>query len=174
MPGRLLEMRISKIMTVSLGDTMPSGMLVTVGADGAETISSDVLFSGKKVVLFGLPGAFTPTCSARHLPDFITKAPALKAKGIDIIACISVNDVFVMAAWAKAQSAADKVLMVADGSAVYSKALGLELDLTKRGMGIRCTRFCMLIEDGIVITLNIEENISEAITTGADHMLAQL
>ena len=161
-------------MTISVGDSMPSDMLVTVSPEGSKTINSDLLFAGKKVILFGLPGAFTPTCSAKHLPGYIERASEFEARGIDLLVCMSVNDAFVMAAWAKDQRNSRKILMIADGSAAYSKALGLEIDLSKRGMGIRCTRFSMLIEDGIVISLNVEENISEAIISGADYLLTQL
>jgi len=161
-------------MTIKVGDKVPEGTLMTMSADGPAPVSSDDLFAGKKVVLFGLPGAFTPTCSARHLPGYVDNAEALKAKGVDTIACMSVNDVFVMGAWGKDQNVGDKVTILADGSADYSKALGLELDLTARGMGVRSTRFSLLIDDGVVKAINIEENPGEATNSGAEHMLSQV
>ena len=133
-------------MTINVGDSIPFINLATMGAEGKEDLSTDDLFKGKKVVIFGLPGAFTPTCSAKHLPGFVEHADAIKAKGIDTIVCIAVNDAFVMAAWGKDQKVGDKVMMVADGSAHFAKAVGLELDLSDRGMGMRCKRFSMLIK----------------------------
>jgi peroxiredoxin len=159
-------------MTISVGDKVPEGTFMTMGADGPAPVTSSDLFDGKTVVLFGLPGAFTPTCSAQHLPGYIQNADALKGKGVDTIACMSVNDVFVMGAWGKDQSAGDAVTMLADGSADYAKAMGLELDLTGRGMGMRATRFSLLVEDGTVKAVNIEENPGEANASGADNMLA--
>ncbi len=161
-------------MTISVGDNMPEGTLVTMGADGPSPVSSDELFSGKKVVLFGLPGAFTPTCSVNHLPSYVENAAALKAKGVDTIACMSVNDPFVMAAWGKHQNVGDEVMMLADGSAGYTKALGLDLDLTARGMGVRATRFSLLVDDGKVSAVNIEENPGVMEVSGADTVLTQL
>jgi peroxiredoxin len=161
-------------MTISVGDKMPSGTVMTMGAEGPQPVSTDELFAGKKVVLFGLPGAFTPTCSAKHLPGYIENAGALKSKGVDTIACISVNDAFVMNAWGKDQGATDKVMMLADGSADYAKALGLELDLTARGMGVRCTRFSLLVDDGVVKQVNIEPAPGEAVASGAETMLGQV
>jgi peroxiredoxin len=161
-------------MTIKVGDKMPEGTLMTMTAEGPKPVSSSELFSGKKVVLFGLPGAFTPTCSAKHLPGYIEKAADLKAKGVDTIACMSVNDAFVMGAWGKDQGAGDTVMMLADGSADYAKAMGLELDLTARGMGMRATRFSLLVDDGVVKAINIEETPGEATMTGAENMLTQV
>jgi peroxiredoxin len=161
-------------MTISVGDKMPQGTLMTMGPDGPAPVSSSELFDGKTVVLFGLPGAFTPTCSAKHLPGYIDNAAALKAKGVDTIACMSVNDAFVMGAWGNDQNAGDAVSMLADGSADYTRALGLELDLSARGMGVRATRFSLLVEDGTVKAVNIEENPGEAAASGAEQMLASL
>ena len=161
-------------MTIKVGDSMPDGTLMTMTAEGPKPVSSAELFKGKKVVLFGLPGAFTPTCSAKHLPGFIQNAAALKAKGVDTIACMSVNDAFVMGAWGKEQGAGDKVMMLADGSADYAKALGLQLDLTARGMGMRATRFSLLVDDGVVKAINIEEAPGEAKLSGAETMLTQV
>jgi peroxiredoxin len=124
--------------------------------DGMQTATTDDLFKGKKAVLFGLPGAFTPTCSAKHLPGFVTHAEELKKKGVDMIACLSVNDAFVMDAWGKAQNAGEKVLMLADGNADFAKATGLTMDGTGYGMGLRSSRWAMVVEDGKVKTLNIE------------------
>jgi peroxiredoxin len=144
-------------MTIKVGDKIPSLKLKTMTKDGVRDLATDDLFKGKKVVLFGLPGAFTPTCSAKHLPGYIQHADALKAKGVNKIVCLSVNDAFVMDAWGKQQGAGDKVAMIADGSADLTKALGLELDLTPNGMGLRMRRFSMLVQDGVVKTINIEK-----------------
>jgi len=143
-------------MTISIGDRIPSVTLTHMTADGPADISTDELFKGKKVVLFALPGAFTPTCSAHHLPGFVAKADELKAKGVDEIVCLSVNDAFVMDAWGKAQNADDNVHMVADGNGDFAKAVGLELDMTARGMGLRSQRYAMIVEDGVVKALNVE------------------
>ena len=143
-------------MTIKVGDTIPSMKLMVATADGPKEISTDEIFKGKKVVLFAVPGAFTPTCSAKHLPGFVQNADALKAKGVDTIACISVNDAFVMGAWGKDQGAGGKVEMLADGSAAFAKALGLELDLMARGMGVRSQRYALVAEDGKVTHLGVE------------------
>ena len=144
-------------MTIKVGDKIPSVTLQHMTADGIADISTDEIFGGKRVALFALPGAFTPTCSAKHLPGFVANAGAIKAKGVDTIACVSVNDAFVMNAWGKDQGAGDKVLMLADGSAKLAAALGLDLDLVERGMGVRSRRYSMIVEDGVVKTLNLEE-----------------
>lgn len=143
-------------MTIQVGDKIPSVKLMHMGASGPEAVTTDELFKGKKVVVFGVPGAFTPTCSAKHLPGFIEHADDLKAKGVDDIVCTSVNDVFVMNAWGKDQGAGDKVLMVADGDADFTKATGLELDLTGKGLGLRNERFAMVVDDGVVKELMID------------------
>jgi peroxiredoxin len=150
-------------MTIQVGDHLPEGTLnefievETEGcAVGPHTFQVEELVKGKKIVIFGLPGAFTPTCSAKHVPGYVANYDALKAKGVDEVWCLSVNDAFVMGAWGKEQKAASKVRMMADGSALYTRKLGLELDLTERGMGVRCQRFAMLVEDGVVRALNIE------------------
>ncbi len=160
-------------MTLAIGDKIPSVDLNIMTEDGPGGISTDDLFAGKTVAMFGLPGAFTRTCSARHLPGFVDNSEALRAKGIDDIVCISVNDPFVMAAWAKAQDVGDKVLMVADGSARFAKAAGLEADMSAKGFGVRCQRFSMVVEDGTVKSLNIDEPGSFE-NTGAEVMLGQL
>jgi peroxiredoxin len=143
-------------MTIKVGDKIPSVSVKTMDKDGMQTLSTDDIFKGKKVVLFALPGAFTPTCSAKHLPGFITNASAIKGKGVDTIACLSVNDAFVMDAWGKAQNAGDSVLMLADGNADFSKAVGLTMDGTGYGMGIRASRYAMVVDDGVVKALNVE------------------
>jgi glutaredoxin/glutathione-dependent peroxiredoxin len=142
-------------MTIAVGDKIPSAKLKTMTAEGPKDISTDEIFNGKKVVLFAVPGAFTPTCSAKHLPGFVEKADQIKAKGVDTIACLAVNDAFVMGAWGKAQNA-DKILMLADGSAAFTKQLGLELDLSGPGMGVRSKRYAMLVDNGTVKALNVE------------------
>jgi peroxiredoxin (alkyl hydroperoxide reductase subunit C) len=144
-------------MTIQVGDRIPSVTLHHMTEDGPAAITTDEIFKGKKVVLFALPGAFTPTCSAKHVPGFVEKADEIKAKGVDTIACLSVNDAFVMGAWGKDQNVGDKVLMLADGSAALTKALGLELDLSERGLGLRSDRYAMIVEDGEVKMLAREE-----------------
>ena len=143
-------------MTIKAGDRIPSAKLMQATADGPLEVSSDDLFAGKTVVLFGVPGAFTPTCSAKHLPGFVTHAAELKAKGVDTVACISVNDVFVMGAWRKDQGIGDEVTMLADGSGAFTKALGLEFDLTARGLGVRSQRFALVAKDGVVTSVAVE------------------
>jgi peroxiredoxin len=167
-------------MTIKVGDRLPAGTLqefFDVEKDGCaigpNPVTIEKLTRGKKVVLFGLPGAFTPTCSAKHVPSYLAVYDKLKAKGVDTIACMSVNDAFVMGAWGRDQHAGDKVRMLADGSAEYTKALGLELDLTARGMGIRCQRFSMLVDDGVVKTLNIEAP-GKFEVSGGETILTQL
>jgi len=142
-------------MSIKQGDNVPQVSFTHMTADGPKPISSDEVFKGKKVVLFALPGAFTPTCSASHLPGFVVNADKLKAAGIDTIACLSVNDAFVMDAWGKAQNA-EEILMLADGSAEFTRAMGLEFELTDRGMGVRSQRYAMLVDDGVIKNLNVE------------------
>ena len=144
-------------MAIKVGDRMPSGTLKTMTKDGPKDVSTDDLFQGKKVVLFSVPGAFTPTCDAKHLPGFVQLADQIRAKGVDTIACMAVNDVFVMNAWGKASSVGDKVVMLADGNGDYARALGLELDASKFGMGTRGKRFALVIDDGALKSVNIEE-----------------
>jgi peroxiredoxin len=160
-------------MAIKEGDTMPSGMFMTFGAEGPRPITTDELFKGKKVALVAVPGAFTPTCSAKHLPGFKEHAAELKAKGVDTIACVSVNDVFVMRAWGKDQGVGDDIIMLADGNGDYTKALGLEMDGSKFGMGARSQRYSMIVDDGKVTKLNVEEG-GEFRVSSADYMLAQL
>ena len=143
-------------MTIKAGDKIPSLNLFTMKKDGPGPISTDDIFKGKKVAVFGLPGAFTPTCSAKHLPGYVQNADQLKAKGIDQIVCLSVNDAFVMGAWGKDQKVGDKVLMVGDGDAAFAKATGLELDLNGKGLGTRCQRFAMVVDNGVVKSIEID------------------
>jgi len=143
---------------IKVGDKVPSVKIKLAGEAGAgEEIAADAFFAGKKVVLFALPGAFTPTCSAKHLPGFVEQADALKAKGVDVIACLSVNDAWVMGAWGREQKAFPKIAMLADGSAALTKALGLELDLNAANMGVRSKRYAAVVEDGVFRSLEIEE-----------------
>jgi len=143
-------------MAIAVGDKIPSAKLKTMTAEGPKDISTDDIFSGKKVVLFAVPGAFTPTCSAKHLPGFVEKAADIRGKGVDTIACLAVNDAFVMGAWGKAQNTGDKVLMLADGAAAFTKQLGLDLDLTGPGMGVRSKRYAMVVDNGTVKALQVE------------------
>ncbi len=161
-------------MSIAVGESVPAGTLKRKTADGIEDVSSDVLFGGKKVVLFSVPGAFTPTCSARHLPGFLAQAAAIKAKEVDTIACLSVNDAFVMGAWGEHQGVGDDVVLLADGNGDYTKALGLELDLTGIGLGVRGTRFAMVVDDGKVTHLAVEPNPGELDVSSAESVLASL
>ena len=160
-------------MAIKAGDRMPAGVLKTMSAEGPKDVATEELFKGKKVVLFSVPGAFTPTCDAKHLPGYVEKASAIKAKGVDTVACMAVNDVFVMNAWGKASGVADKVMMLADGNGEYTKALGLELDARGFGMGLRGQRFALVIEDGVVKHANIEAP-GQFKVSAAEHVLGQL
>ena len=160
-------------MTIKVGDRIPSVNFVKATPDGPQPVGSDEFFKGRKIALFSVPGAFTPTCSARHLPGFVEKADEITGKGVDEIACTAVNDAFVLNAWADSAGAQGKVTMLADGNGDFVKAVGLEMDGSKFGMGQRGQRFSMVVDDGVVQTLNIEEpgtfNVSSA-----EHMVAQL
>jgi peroxiredoxin len=160
-------------MTIKMGDHIPAATFMQMKDGGPKPVSIDDLFKGKKVALFALPGAFTPTCSAKHLPGFIQQAGALKAKGIDAIACLSVNDAFVMGAWGDAQGAGDTVMMLADGNGDFTRAVGLELDGTKFGMGKRSQRYSMVVDNGVVKVLNVEAPGAFEVSS-AEHMLSQL
>jgi peroxiredoxin len=160
-------------MAIKVGDRMPSGTLKTMTKDGPKDVTTDDLFKGKKVVLFSVPGAFTPTCDAKHLPGFVQLADQIQAKGVDTIACMAVNDVFVMNAWGKASSVGDKVVMLADGNGDYARALGLELDATKFGMGTRGKRFALVVNDGVLQSVNIEE-AGQFKVSAAEHILGLL
>lgn len=144
-------------MTIAVGDKLPSVDLYRMGDNGPEKVSTEELFSGRKTVLFAVPGAFTPTCSQAHLPGYVTKADELLAKGVDQIVCLSVNDPFVMDAWGKSQNADDKIQMIADGGGDFTRAAGLEWDMSARGLGMRSHRYAMIIDDGVVTNLHIEE-----------------
>ncbi len=159
-------------MTIAVGDKIPSVTVQRKTAEGIDQVSTDEFFAGRKVVLFAVPGAFTPTCSQKHLPGFVAKADAIKAKGVDEIACIAVNDAFVMDAWGKDQNAGGKVTMLADGSAKLAKALGLDMDLGERGMGPRSKRYAMVVDDGKVSVLNVDESGFEK--SSAEAILAAL
>jgi glutaredoxin/glutathione-dependent peroxiredoxin len=158
---------------IKVGDKIPSATLMQMKDGGPKPVSTDELFKGKKVALFALPGAFTPTCSAKHLPGYIRQSDMLKSKGIDTIACVSVNDAFVMGAWGDAQGAGDKVMMLADGNGDFTHALGLGFDASKFGMGRRSQRYSMVVDDGVVKALNIEPPGAFEISS-ADHMVALL
>jgi peroxiredoxin (alkyl hydroperoxide reductase subunit C) len=160
-------------MTIQAGDSIPSTKLMQGTPEGPKEISTEELFGGKTVVLFGVPGAFTPTCSAKHLPGFVTQYDALKAKGADVVACMAVNDAFVMAAWGKDQGVGDRVVMIADGSAEFTKKLGLEFDLTARGLGVRSQRFALIARDGKVAHVAVEAPGAFEVST-ADAVLAAL
>jgi len=160
-------------MTIKAGDKMPSGVFTIAGPDGPQKLTADQLFAGKKVVLFSVPGAFTPTCDARHLPGFVQHAGDFKAKGVDTVACMAVNDVFVMKAWGKASAVEDRVLMLADGNGDYAKALGLELDATGFGMGMRGKRFAIIVDSGVAKSVFVE-GPGEFKVSSAEHVLGQL
>ena len=160
-------------MTIKVGDKMPAGTFTYPGPDGPQKITTEQLFAGKKVVLVSVPGAFTPTCDARHLPGFVEHAAGFRAKGIDTVACMAVNDVFVMKAWGKSSAVEGKVLMLADGNADYARALGLEFDASGFGMGVRGQRFAVVVNDGTVSGLFVE-GPGEFKVSSAEYVLAQL
>ncbi len=160
-------------MTIKVGDKIPSATLVKATDAGPAPITTEELFGGRTVALFSVPGAFTPTCSAKHLPGFVSNADTIKQHGVDEIVCLSVNDAFVMGAWGKSAHADDKVTMVADGSADFTKLLGLEMDASKFGMGIRGQRFSMIVKDGVVTHLNVEDPGAFAVSA-AEHLMGQL
>lgn len=160
-------------MSIAVGDKIPSVTLHTMGAAGPTALGTEEIFSGKKVVLFGVPGAFTPGCSATHLPGFVVSADKIKAKGVDTVACLSVNDAFVMGAWGTAQNASE-LLMLADGNGDFTRAVGLELDGSGFGLGLRCKRFSMIVDNGIVTALNVEPDGTGINVSTADEILRQL
>jgi peroxiredoxin len=160
-------------MTIQPGEKIPSLILHHKTADGVEEISTEEIFNGKKVVLFALPGAFTPTCSASHLPGYVVKSDEIFAKGVDRIVCLSVNDAFVMGAWGEQQNVEDRVMMIADGSGHFTQAVGLELDRRQGGMGMRSQRYAMIVNDGVVELLNIEAPAKLEVSD-ADTILASL
>ena len=160
-------------MTISVGDSIPEMTLVKATADGPAPVTTAELFGGRTVALFSVPGAFTPTCSARHLPGFADNAEAMKARGVDEVVCVSVNDAFVMKAWGESANATGKVTMIADGNADFSKALGLTFDGSAYGMGVRGQRFSMIVKDGKVAELNIEPSGAFGVSS-AEHLMGQL
>jgi glutaredoxin/glutathione-dependent peroxiredoxin len=161
-------------MTINVGDRIPSVTLKQLTSEGVKEFTTDEIFRGKRVVLIAVPGAFTPACSQRHLPGYVDKATDIKAKGIDEIACVAVNDAFVMGAWGRDQKAEGKVRMLADGSGDFTRALGLELDLSKGGLGVRSKRYSMLVDDGVVKSLNVEQQPGQVDLSGAEAMLKAL
>lgn len=161
-------------MSIQVGDTLPAGTFMTMTADGPRPMTTDEVFKGKTAVLFAVPGAFTPTCSAKHVPSYVTQADALKAKGVDLVACLSVNDAFVLGAWCKDQQADGKVLMLADGNGDYVTKLGLQLDASGFGMGTRAKRFALVAKDGQVTVLHVEENPGVMEVSSAEAILAKL
>ena len=160
-------------MTIKVGDSIPAATLVKATADGPAPVTTAELFGGRTVALFSVPGAFTPTCSARHLPGYVDNAAAMAAKGIDEVVCVSVNDAFVMAAWGKSANADGKVTMIADGNGEFSAALGLTFDGSAYGMGVRGQRFSMIVRDGKVAELNIEPPGAFGVSS-AEHLMGQL
>jgi peroxiredoxin len=159
-------------MTIKVGDRLPTGSFTTMTAEGPRPITTEDVFKGRKVALFSVPGAFTPTCSAKHLPGFLAHADDLKAKGVDAIACMAVNDAYVMAAWAKDQNVGDRIQMLADGNGDYARSLGLEFDGKVYGMGMRGKRFSLLADNGVVKVLNVDDSGFK--TSSAEHLLGQI
>ena len=161
-------------MAIAPGNALPHATFKIMTGTGLSEITSEELFKGKKAVLFAVPGAFTPTCHSKHLPGFLQHAADFKAKGVDLIACTSVNDVFVMDAWAKASGADGKITFLADGNGDFAKSIGLEMDGSPIGFGIRSKRYSMLIDNGVVKALHIEEQPGAAVESGAERLLAEL
>jgi glutaredoxin/glutathione-dependent peroxiredoxin len=161
-------------MTIKVGDQLPDATLRLITGDGPRPVTTAEFFKGKKIVLFGLPGAFTPTCHKNHLPGFVANEAAIKDKGVDLIAMTSVNDPHVLTAWAKASGSEGKITFLSDGNADFAKAAGLDFDASAGGLGIRSKRYSMLVEDGIVRKLNIEDSPGKADVSSAEHLLAQL
>ena len=160
-------------MAIAAGDRVPNVDVGVMGKKGPETISTDEIFSGRKVLVFGLPGAFTPTCDAAHLPGYVVHNDEIRAKGIDTIACVSVNDPFVMDAWGKSQNVEDRILMIGDGNATFTEAIGLSIDLTQGNLGVRSRRYAMIVDDGVVSHINVEEGRGFEVSD-AETMLALL
>ncbi|WP_157014989.1 peroxiredoxin [Mesorhizobium xinjiangense] len=161
-------------MTISVGDKLPDATFKTMTADGAKDVSVSEVFGGKTVVLFGVPGAFTPTCSNNHLPGYLENRDAILARGVDTIAVVSINDHHVMSAWARFTGGEDKLLFLADGNGDFTRAAGLDIDLSVGGLGVRSKRFSMIVEDGVVTALNIEDSPGQAVQSGAARILEQL
>ena len=160
-------------MTIKVGDKVPAATFTVFTASGPGPLTTDELLGGKTVAIFAVPGAFTPTCSAKHLPSFKQHADDLRKKGVDTIACVSVNDVFVMKAWGENQGVGADILMLADGNGAFTRAIGLELDGSRFGMGQRSQRYSMIVDDGVVTELNVEQG-GEFKVSSAEYMLAQL
>jgi peroxiredoxin len=161
-------------MTIKAGDRLPEATFMSPSAEGPRPVTTAEYFAGRRVVLFAVPGAFTPTCHMNHLPGYVQHADAIKAKGVDAIAVTGVNDVFVMKAWSEATGAVGKVDFLADGSAMFARAIGMDLDLNERGLGIRSKRYSMVVNDGVVTALNVEEAPPQATVSGAEAMLGML
>jgi peroxiredoxin len=161
-------------MSISIGDTLPEATFRILGSEGIEKLSTDDVFAKKKVVLFAVPGAFTPTCHLKHLPGFIENAEAFKQKGVDTVACVAVNDPFVLDAWAKASDGAGKVLFLSDGNAEFTKEIGMEFDGSGIGLATRSKRYAMLVEDGVVLELSVEDSPGVADVSTAEKLLARL
>jgi peroxiredoxin len=161
-------------MTIQIGETLPQASFKEKTADGPVEVSTDALFKGKKVVLFAVPGAFTPTCSLNHLPGYLENRDAILAKGVDDIAVVAVNDWHVMGAWAQQSGGMGKIHFLADWDGAFTKAMGLDADLSAGGLGVRSKRYSMIVEDGVVKSLNIEENPGQATVSGAAALIEQL
>ena len=161
-------------MAIKVGDRLPEATFKRLTAEGLRDVTTAELCAGKRVVLFAVPGAFTPTCSVQHLPGYAAKADAFRAKGVDTIACVAVNDAFVLDAWARANGVGDKVVMLADGNGAFAKAIGLDLDASALGLGLRSQRYAMLVEDGLVKDLRVEESPGMVDVSGADVVLASV
>lgn len=161
-------------MAIAIGDKLPAATFKKFGADGMVDVTGDELFGGRKVVLFAVPGAFTPTCHEQHLPGFVQHADALKAKGVDAVVCVAVNDPFVMRAWEQQTGVGDKITMLSDGNADFARAIGMDVALTGPFLGTRSKRYAMLVEDGVVKELMVEDNPGAVAVSGADAILAKL
>ena len=160
-------------MTIKVGDKLPNVTITQATAEGPKPVSTEEFFKGKRVALFALPGAFTPTCSAKHLPGFKQLSEQIRGKGVDVIACLSVNDAFVMRAWAEDQAVGEDIVMLADGGAEFTKAVGLDFDASRFGMGLRSQRYSMIVDDGVVKELNVEA-AGEFKVSSAEYLLDQL
>lgn len=161
-------------MAIKVGDKLPEATFMIMGADGPKPMTTAEVFGGKKVALFAVPGAFTPTCHKTHMPGFVARMDELKAKGFDAVACTAVNDVFVMSEWAKATNADGKVLMLADGAADFAKKIGMDMDLSSRGLGVRSKRYAMAISDGVVKVLNLEEAPGQVSASSAETLCSMV
>lgn len=161
-------------MTISAGERLPDASFKVIGADGTKTVSTAEIFAGKKVVLFGVPGAFTPTCSNNHLPGYLENYDAIVGRGVDTIAVVAVNDQHVMKAWANFTGGEGKLLYLADGNSDFVRSIGLDMDLSAGGLGVRSKRFSMIVDDGVVTVLNIEDSPGQAVESGAAKLLEQL